>query len=141
MIRRMQPKEIEVVSDIWLQGNLEAHSFVKKNYWINNLNSVKEQFKEADIYVFVDNEQIMGFAGLQKNYLAAIFVKKEYQNHGVGRKLLDYLKREYSELSLDVYDKNIQAKNFYLQNNFKVIHENIDKSTNEVEYQMSWKGE
>ncbi|CAJ1185388.1 GNAT family N-acetyltransferase [Companilactobacillus paralimentarius] len=141
MIRRMQPKEIEVVSDIWLQGNLEAHSFVKKNYWINNLNSVKEQFKEADIYVFVDNEQIMGFAGLQKNYLAGIFVKKEYQNHGVGRKLLDYLKREYSELSLDVYDKNIQAKNFYLQNNFKVIHENIDKSTNEVEYQMSWKGE
>ncbi|KRL32071.1 acetyltransferase [Companilactobacillus paralimentarius DSM 13238 = JCM 10415] len=137
----MQPKEIEVVSDIWLQGNLEAHSFVKKNYWINNLNSVKEQFKEADIYVFVDNEQIMGFAGLQKNYLAGIFVKKEYQNHGVGRKLLDYLKREYSELSLDVYDKNIQAKNFYLQNNFKVIHENIDKSTNEVEYQMSWKGE
>lgn len=141
MIRRMQPKEIEAVSDIWLQGNLEAHSFVKKNYWINNLNSVKEQFKEADIYVFVDNEQIMGFAGLQKNYLAGIFVKKEYQNHGVGRKLLDYLKREYSELSLDVYDKNIQAKNFYLQNNFKVIHENIDKSTNEVEYQMSWKGE
>ncbi|WP_159102822.1 GNAT family N-acetyltransferase [Companilactobacillus paralimentarius] len=80
----MQPKEIEVVSDIWLQGNLEAHSFVKKNYWINNLNSVKEQFKEADIYVFVDNEQIMGFAGLQKNYLAGIFVKKEYQNHGVA---------------------------------------------------------
>ncbi|KRK83522.1 GNAT family N-acetyltransferase [Companilactobacillus bobalius] len=139
MIRKMQPDEIEIVSDIWLQGNLEAHSFIQRNYWIDNLNSVKEQFKEADIYVFVDKNQIVGFAGLHGNYLAGIFVKKEYRSRGVGRKLLDYLKQECSELSLDVYAKNIQAKKFYLQNEFKVDHEGIDESTNEVEYQMLWK--
>lgn len=139
MIRKMQPEEIEVVSDIWLQGNLEAHSFVQRNYWIDNLNSVKEQFKEADIYVFVDKDQIVGFAGLQGDYLAGIFVKREYRSRGIGRKLLDYLKQEYSELSLDVYAKNIQAKKFYLRNGFKVIHEDFDESTDEVEYQMLWK--
>lgn len=139
MIRKMQPEEIEIVSDIWLRGNLEAHSFVQRNYWTSNLNSVKEQFKKADIYVFVDKNQIVGFAGLQGDYLAGIFVKKEYRSHGVGRKLLDYLKQEYLELSLDVYAKNIQAKKFYLRNGLKVAHEGIDESTNEVEYQMLWK--
>ena len=139
MIRKMQPKEIDNVGNIWLQGNLEAHPFVKKDYWIGNLNSVKEQFKEAEIYVSVDKNQIVGFAGLQGNYLAGIFVKKEFRSQSFGGKLLVYLKQEYSELSLEVYSKNIQAKKFYLRNGFKVIHKDIDESTDEVEYQMIWR--
>lgn len=139
MIREMRPEEIETVSNIWLQGNLEAHAFVDKDYWINNLNVVREQFGKADIYVFVENGKIQGFAGLQENYLAGIFVQKEYRDHGVGKKLLDYLKQKYSDLSLDVYAKNIRAKKFYSQNEFVIVREDMDESTNEVEYQMFWK--
>jgi Acetyltransferases len=139
MIREMRPGEIEIVSNIWLQGNLEAHAFVDKDYWINNLNVVREQFGKADIYVFVENGKIQGFAGLQENYLAGIFVQKEYRDHGVGKKLLDYLKQKYSDLSLDVYAKNIRAKKFYSQNEFVIVREDMDESTNEVEYQMFWK--
>lgn len=139
MIREMRPEEIETVSNIWLQGNLEAHAFVDKDYWINNLNVVREQFRKAEIYVFVENGKIQGFAGLQENYLAGIFVQKEYRDHGVGKKLLDYLKQKYSDLSLDVYAKNIRAKKFYSQNEFVIVREDMDESTNEVEYQMFWK--
>ncbi|HIY91992.1 MAG TPA: GNAT family N-acetyltransferase [Candidatus Companilactobacillus pullicola] len=139
MIREMRPEEIETVSNIWLQGNLEAHAFIDKDYWINNLNVVREQFGKADIYVFVENGKIQGFAGLQENYLAGIFVQKEYRDHGVGKKLLDYLKQKYSDLSLDVYAKNIRAKKFYSQNEFVIVREDMDESTNEVEYQMFWK--
>ena len=32
MIRKMRPTEVDVVGDIWLNGNLEAHDFIDKNY-------------------------------------------------------------------------------------------------------------
>jgi len=137
MIRKMRPTEVDVVGDIWLNGNLEAHDFIDKNYWINHLDEVKEQFKQADIYVY-DKQGIQGFAGLTDNYIAGIFVKKEARNQGIGRQLLDYLKQRYDKLTLDVYVKNKNAFKFYQNNDFCISVERIDEDSNEKDYQMVW---
>jgi len=137
MIRKMRPTEVDVVGDIWLNGNLEAHDFIDKNYWINHLDEVKEQFKQADIYVY-DKQGIQGFAGLTDNYIAGIFVKKEARNQGIGRQLLDYLKQRYDKLTLDVYAKNKNAFKFYQNNDFHISVESIDEDINEKDYQMVW---
>lgn len=42
-------------------------------------------------------------------------------------------------LTLSVYKKNENAISFYEKNNFIIASENIDKSTNEIEYTMTWK--
>jgi len=137
MIRKMGPTEVDVVGDIWLNGNLEAHDFIDKNYWINHLDEVKEQFKQADIYVY-DSQGIQGFAGLTDNYIAGIFVKKEARNQGIGKQLLDYLKQRYDKLTLDVYAKNKSAFKFYQNNDFRISVESIDEDSNEKDYQMVW---
>ncbi|ALB28460.1 GNAT family N-acetyltransferase [Companilactobacillus heilongjiangensis] len=137
MIRKMRPTEVDVVGDIWLNGNLEAHDFIDKDYWINHLDEVKEQFKQADIYVY-DSQGIQGFAGLTDNYIAGIFVKKEARNQGVGKQLLDYLKQRYDKLTLDVYAKNKSAFKFYQNNDFRISVESIDEDSNEKDYQMVW---
>lgn len=137
MIRKMRQDEIDEIGDIWLNGNLEAHDFVDENYWINYLDDVKEQFKQADIYVY-DEQGIKGFAGLKAEYIAGIFVKKEARNHGIGKQLLDYLKQHYSKLSLDVYEKNKSAMKFYRQNDFTISFEDVDPDNDEKEYQMVW---
>jgi len=137
MIRKMRPTEVDVVGDIWLNGNLEAHDFIDKNYWINHLDEVKEQFKQADIYVY-DKQGIQGFVGLTDNYIAGIFVKKEARNQGIGRQLLDYLKQRYDKLTLDVYVKNKNAFKFYQNNDFCISVERIDEDSNEKDYQMVW---
>ena len=137
MIRKMRPTEVDVVGDIWLNGNLEAHDFIDKDYWINHLDEVKEQFKQADIYVY-DSQGIQGFAGLTDNYIAGIFVKKEARNQGVGKQLLDYLKQRYDKLTLDVYTKNKNAFKFYQNNDFCISVESIDEDSNEKDYQMVW---
>lgn len=137
MIRKMRPTEVDVVGDIWLNGNLEAHDFIDKNYWINHLAEVKEQFKQADIYVY-DKQGIQGFAGLTDNYIAGIFVKKEARNQGIGGKLLDYLKQHYDKLTLDVYAKNKNAFKFYQNNDFRISAESMDEDNNEKDYQMIW---
>ncbi|AYE37784.1 GNAT family N-acetyltransferase [Companilactobacillus zhachilii] len=137
MIRRMKQDEIDEVGEIWLNGNLEAHDFVDKNYWLNYLDDVKEQLKQADIYVY-DEQGIQGFAGLKDEHIAGIFVKKEFRNHGVGKKLLDYLKQHYDKLSLDVYEKNHGARKFYHHNDFTVSLEDVDPDNDEKEYQLVW---
>ena len=137
MIRKIRPTEVDVVGDIWLNGNLEAHDFIDKNYWINHLDEVKEQFKQADIYVY-DSQGIQGFAGLTDNYIAGIFVKKKARNQGIGRQLLDYLKQRYDKLTLDVYAKNKNAFKFYQNNDFCISVESIDEDSNEKDYQMVW---
>ncbi|APU70980.1 acetyltransferase [Companilactobacillus crustorum] len=138
MIRKMHKDEIEVVSNIWLNGNLTAHNFIDKNYWLKALATVKEQFQQADVYVFIDNNVIKGFVGVTDNYIAGIFVEETFRNQGIGQQLLNFLKQNYLKLSLDVYDKNIMAQKLYLKNGFKIVSQDIEQDNNEKEYHMLW---
>ena len=40
MIRELQNADINKVTDIWLDTNVTAHSFISKQYWQNNLRVV-----------------------------------------------------------------------------------------------------
>ncbi|WCG34936.1 GNAT family N-acetyltransferase [Companilactobacillus farciminis] len=134
----MKDLELEKVSQIWLDSNLEAHDFIDKNFWLDNYPMVKEQFKTAEIYVDAESE-IKGFVGLQSDYIAGIFVEKSYRNQGIGKKLINFLKKNHQELSLDVYDKNIRAKQFYERNGFEVSIQSIERETGEKESRLVWK--
>ena len=134
----MKDSELEKVSQIWLDSNLEAHDFIDKNFWLDNYPMVKEQFKTAEIYVDAESE-IKGFVGLQSDYIAGIFVEKSYRNQGIGKKLINFLKKNHQELSLDVYDKNIRAKQFYEKNGFEVSTQSIERETGEKESRLVWK--
>lgn len=138
MIRKMKDAELEKVSQIWLDSNLEAHDFIDKNFWLDNYSVVKKQFKTAEIYVDAEQE-VRGFVGLQENYIAGIFVDKKYRNQGIGKRLLDFLKKNHQQLSLDVYDKNILAKQFYERNGFEVSIHSVEKETGEKESRLVWK--
>ena len=138
MIRKMKDSELEKVSQIWLDSNLEAHNFIDKNFWLDNYSMVKEQFKTAEIYVDAESE-IKGFVGLQDDYIAGIFVEKSHRNQGIGKKLINFLKKNHQELSLDVYDKNIRAKQFYEKNGFEVSTQSIERETDEKESRLVWK--
>jgi len=138
MIRKMNLNEIDEVSKIWLQSNLEAHDFIDKKYWLNNLPEVKRQFETADIWVYVKDEVIQGFVGLQDDFIAGIFIKKENRHQGIGKQLLEFLKSDHSELTLEVYDKNTSATQFYLHNDFKIIETGMDEANQEIEHKMIW---
>jgi len=76
--------------------------------------------------------------GIDKGYIAGIFVSYEMQSKGIGKQLLEKAKEFYSELSLTVYQKNVKAVNFYKREQFMIKQEQIDKNTSEIEYLMVW---
>lgn len=134
----MREEDIDQVMNIWLNVNLCAHDFIHQEYFINHFSFVKEEIKKAKIYVYEYGDLIQGFAGITGTYIAGIFIREESQRKGFGKKLLDFLKKRYQELSLEVYEKNTGAVKFYLREDFKIIEKYIDQDTNEVEYLMKW---
>lgn len=139
MVRNFKNADIDKIMEIWLNSNIEAHNFIDKSYWEKNFEMVKNALPQAEIYIYEENNNIMGFVGLVENYIAGIFVEKNFRGKGTGKKLLDYAKSIKNNLTLNVYEKNIDAVKFYKREGFTVEKFGIDKSTDEKEFMMSWK--
>lgn len=138
MIRKFEKNDIDAVMQIWKNENIKAHKFIPKEYWENNYNYVKEILPNAEIYVYILNEKIVGFVGLDNNYIEGIFVDTNSQYNGIGTALVNKVKESRNNLTLSVYEKNTNAISFYKKHGFIVENKNMDKDTNEIEYIMTW---
>lgn len=139
MIRKMNANELDQVMQIWLQSNIDAHNFIPVNYWEGNYDLVKTMFPKADVYVYIDDDKLIGFIGIMDTYIAGIFVDKKVRSKGVGKQLLDYAKEIHHELTLHAYRQNERAVAFYEREGFKVINEDMDEKTSQREVEMEWK--
>lgn len=54
----------------------------------------------------------------------------------IGKALLNHVKAKNEHLSLNVYQKNLNAILFYQREGFCVQYEDVDKNTGEKEYRM-----
>lgn len=139
MIRKFQPDDTKRVMDIWLNSNIEAHSFVPKDYWISNYSFVQDQLIQANIYIYEQGNIIKGFVGMTDNYMAGIFVDKNFRSMGIGKMLIDYIKEIYPSFYLNVYKENRRAVDFYKREGLNIISEETDIDTQSQEYTMEWK--
>ena len=94
MIREFRENDLDIIMQIWVETNIQAHNFIPKEYWINNYDMVKNMLPQAEVYVYEDDKtnQIDGFIGLADDYIAGIFVRNGVQSKGIGKQLLDYVK-------------------------------------------------
>ena len=139
MIRKFNSQDLAVVMQIWLKTNIETHSFIPAAYWKNNFEEVKAALLHAEIYVAEVDGQIVGFIGLNQTIIEGIFVKKGMRSRGIGKQLLDYVKKIKPELQLEVYKENPRAIKFYEREQFIKIAEKVDELTDEKYYEMRWK--
>lgn len=131
-------RDLEQLAQIWLNGNLQAHSFIPAQYWINQFVNIKKMLPEANIFVYRNNETIIGFLGELDGYIAGLFVDMNYRNQGVGSRLINYLKQINDKLTLSVYVDNINAVNFYENKDFIIDSVGMDTETDSKEYHMIW---
>lgn len=140
MIRTFKENDLNEIMLIWLDTNIKAHDFIPEEYWIESYEMVKDVLPKSEIYVYEDDNtnQIEGFIGLIDNYIAGIFVREISQSRGIGKQLLNYVKKIKSNMSLSVYQKNTRAIIFYQKEKFAIQSESVDDSTNEKEFIMTW---
>lgn len=141
MVRTFREIDLIAVMQIWLSTNLKAHDFIPSKYWTDHYDLVKDMLPQAEIYVHEDDvtKQIDGFIGLNDDYIEGIFVEETAQSKGIGKQLLDFAKSMKSGMSLRVYQKNTRAISFYQRERFLIQSEDMDDSTNEKEFMMTWR--
>ena len=138
MIRVLEEKDVDTVAKIWLETNIKTHDFIASNYWKEHYEIIKDMFLQAEVYVYEIEKEIMGFIGLDKEYIEGIFVLDQYQKRGIGKALLNHVKAKKEHLSLNVYQKNLNAIQFYQREDFCIQYEDVDENTGEKEYRMVW---
>lgn len=129
---------IEELIQIWLQSNIDAHDFIPKQYWEKNIPFVKQALPNAMLFC-EGNETIKGFLGVSDGLIEGLFVKKEFRRKGIGKNLIQQVKKQFDVLSLYVYVKNENAVAFYKNMGFVVEKQQIQTQTGENEYFMTWK--
>lgn len=139
MIRALRTSGMDRVASIWLETNLQAHSFIPAEYWKSNLEYVREALPLAEVHVYEDAQGVQGFIGLNGDHVEGLFVAAGMQSHGIGKQLMDHVKRRRDALTLEAYQKNVDAMRFYQREGFTLQNEDLDESTGEMEYSMQWR--
>ena len=112
-----------------------------------NMEQVFIQLKDAPylryllkckMYVATKAEKIVGFVGLRPHELSFLYVDPNFQNHGVGKKLIEFaLKRLERPIKLDVFTDNLAAKALYEKYGFKVVKTVVEKWSDEYPIEFS----
>ena len=131
-------KTLDSLLAIWLEGNLQAHSFIPKNYWLDNQVAVREGLAQARIFVKETDGKAVGFLGLVEEAIAGLFVKEQFQKQGIGEALIQRVKDEKKILTLTVYENNQAALLFYERQGFRRVRSQIDPETQQREWLMRW---
>ena len=131
-------KTLDSLLAIWLEGNLQAHSFISKNYWLDNQVGVREGLAQARIFVKETDGKAVGFLGLVEEEIAGLFVKEQFQKQGIGEALIQRVKDEKKILTLTVYENNQAALLFYERQAFRRVRSQIDPETQQREWLMRW---
>lgn len=135
MIRLFEFRDLDKIMEIWLEGNLQAHAFIGEEHWKQNYESVKSILPNAEVYVYEETGEILGFIGMDADYIAGLFIKEEYRGRGIGRLLIETAKQK-QRLSLHVYERNSGAVAFYRAAGFEIQQSMTEKETGEKEYLM-----
>ena len=137
-LNEIDEKTLDSLLAIWLEGNLQAHSFISKNYWLDNQVGVREGLAQARIFVKETDGKAVGFLVFVEEAIAGLFVKEQFQKQGIGEALIQRVKDEKKILTLTVYENNQAALLFYERQGFRRVRSQIDPETQQREWLMRW---
>ena len=88
MIRKFEERDLETVMELWLAGNLQAHSFIPEQYWKDSRELVRDLLDFAK-----QGHSVLSLRVYQKNVRAVKFylrngfhIRREGLDEGTGEK-------------------------------------------------------
>lgn len=125
-IRPYADSDLQAIFDVYASAKLDEFKFEEQRFALLPLERDSERlrhFRACDVIVH-DDGGVAGFAATSDMTIRALFVHRDAQGQGVGRKLLEaVLARSTGRISLNVAKSNIPAKRLYLQYGFRVTAE------------------
>lgn len=134
MIRKHTSQDLEHIIDVWYKSSSLAHPFLSSSF----VEKVKSDMTNlyipnSDTWVYEIENSIVGFISMIDNEIGGLFVAPNNHSKGIGTKLVDFIKKEHSNLEVEVFEKNQIGRAFYNKYGFELIKKySHEESGNEV---------
>ncbi|MGQ0553231.1 MAG: GNAT family N-acetyltransferase [Planctomycetota bacterium] len=107
-----------------------AHPFLSEEFLAIERHHIPNVYlPNAETWVWVANEQVVGFISLLGNEVGAIFVDPEFHRSGIGRALMDRARTARGELEVEVFERNRLGRAFYAKLGFEFLHQKVHEQT------------
>ena len=105
---------IQELTSLWQCSVSQTHTFLTDK----DINEIKEYvpqaLKEVEYLIVAKNEnEYLGFMGIEKQRLEMLFLAPQYIGQGVGRKLVEYGIKKHQITEVTVNEQNPNAVGFY----------------------------
>jgi putative acetyltransferase len=116
VVRRAEAEERDALVDIWLRSVRATHAFLSESDIQFYLPLVRGALSAGDLDIWVlasELDQPIGFLGMDRDRIEALFLDPEHRRRGGGRRLVQHARSLSAELRLDVNEQNVDARRFY----------------------------
>ena len=143
MIRKWQNSDTRPLLTLWLESTIFAHPFIDERYWYESEPIVRDVYlPSAQTWVWEEEGVVQGFVSvIDERFVGALFVAPEHIGRGIGRALLTEVCGQYPDLSLEVYQKNTRAVNFYHALGFRIEDSAWQDETHQPTWIMRWQAD
>ncbi|WP_449545917.1 N-acetyltransferase [Lelliottia amnigena] len=143
MIRKWQSEDTAPLLSLWLESTTDAHPFIDAKYWVESEALVRDAYlPSAETWVWEESGEVRGFISvMQQQFIGALFVATPYLGKGIGHALIQHVQQTYPHLSLEVYQKNSRAVNFYHAQGFRIEDSAWQEETQHPTWIMSWQAD
>ncbi|MEU0098778.1 GNAT family N-acetyltransferase [Streptomyces sp. NPDC006267] len=132
-IRQYTPADEDASMDVWSRASLIAHPFISGEGEGERARKMREIYlPHAENWVAESNGRVVALLGLLDAEIGGLFVAPEAQGAGVGRRLVEHAAALHGSLTLDVYEKNARARDFYSRMGFVEESRRVDEEYDEV---------
>jgi len=134
MIRKHKKQHLDQIINVWYQSSTLAHPFLSPSFVAKVKSDMTNIYiPNSETWVYEVDHTIVGFISMLDNEIAGLFVLPNNHSQGIGTTLVDFIKKEHSDLEVEVFEKNRIGKAFYDKYGFKVIKKyNHEESGHDV---------
>ena len=139
VIRNYQERDLKDLLIAWERASRIAHSFMPEAFFDEERYNIPHLYlPNADTWVGVVDDKVVGFIALIENEVGGLFVDPSYHGIGIGRALMDKAQELHGDLEVDVFKENSIGRRFYDRYGFKFLNQKIWEDTGDIIFRLAF---
>lgn len=121
--KNITQNDYKLILKIWEKSVKATHHFLSVEDFNFYKKIIPENLDYVNLYLWVDDDKVIGFSGINNDELVMLFLDPEFIGKGYGSKILLNLVETENIKRMDVNTQNEHAKKFYLDHGFEIDSE------------------
>lgn len=113
-LRTYCPSDLEGCITLWKVSSQDGHPFLSHDEIAADESLVRDEYiPMAEITVAWAGTRLVGFIAMIENFIGGLFVAPQEHRQGIGRALVSHEAERREHMSVEVYEANKKARDFY----------------------------